>query len=568
MLKDSKKQNFQWRLRGLKVHIRGKGPLTESLKKELIGTVWELTDSILQAELVVSEDLLDVDLSGKAVVDLYPFKDKSVAFYRERSVPFVSIFPVFYKEFAFSEFYVLEKSEDERITTFLDFLKNLGIILKDVSWGEYKEILEKYSVFLFLARALKDSFLMGYASHLLNWREETGNFLALAEKVIPRLKDNDFPVEHSELIGEFSKLFRPPVSLNEMRHKIRLIDFVTLGLIDERMKVAKRIAEEKKKTDSPVDLREVEEQKVKEILDRTSLNPVRVRRVFEEIMKLAKEEEYRLLGISKTVAVLGPMGSFSDEMALKLIGSRIPIKYCASTDEIIRMVEKGEADYGIVPIENSTHGTVIPVLDALLNHEVEVFGEAKLEVHHCLVAKRRLDLKEIKRIYSHPQAISQSLGFINAYLPHAEIRYTTSTSDAVNLLDDESAAIMSENAARMYGLFILRKSIQDLKEKNITRFYIIRRKTGKMEGKYTSLFFGVQDKPGALKAVLDVFANKGMNLRKLESRPARTFLGDYVFFVEVEAPLGKEDLKDLEKVTAFYKIIGVFDEIEELDVFE
>ncbi|WP_296906192.1 prephenate dehydratase [Thermotoga sp.] len=550
------------------MYIYGKGPLADAVRREIINAGWELTDSMFEACLVVSEKLLEADLSEKAVVDLYPFKDKSVPFYKEKSVPFVSVFPVFYREFAFSEFYVLEKSEDERITEFLDFLRDLGVTLKSVSWSEYKKILEKYSVILFLARALNDSFLMGYASHLLNWREEVEDFVDLAKKSISRLKDSGSSIEYSSSTGEFSKLQRSPSGLNEMRHKIRLIDLVTLNLIEERMEIARKIAEEKKKTDSPIDLRDVEEQKVKELLDRTSLNPVRVRRVFEEIMKLAKEEEYRLLGISKTVAVLGPMGSFSDEMALKLIGSRIPIKYCASTDEIIEMVEKGEADYGIVPIENSTHGTVISVLDALLSHEVEVFGEAKLEVHHCLVAKKKLDLKEIKKIYSHPQAISQSLEFLNTYLSHAEIRYTSSTSDAVNLLDDESAAIMSENAAKMYGLFILRKSIQDLREKNITRFYVIRRKTGKMEGKYTSLFFGVQDRPGSLKSVLDVFASRGMNLRKLESRPARTFLGDYVFFVEVEAPLNKEDLKDLERVTTFYKIIGVFDETEELNVFE
>ncbi|MCD6551696.1 MAG: prephenate dehydratase [Thermotoga sp.] len=552
----------------MRVYIYGKGPLADAVRREIINAGWELTDSMFEACLVVSEKLLEADLSEKAVVDLYPFKDKSVPFYKEKSVPFVSVFPVFYREFAFSEFYVLEKSEDERITEFLDFLRDLGVTLKSVSWSEYKKILEKYSVILFLARALNDSFLMGYASHLLNWREEVEDFVDLAKKSISRLKDSGSSIEYSSSTGEFSKLQRSPSGLNEMRHKIRLIDLVTLNLIEERMEIARKIAEEKKKTDSPIDLRDVEEQKVKELLDRTSLNPVRVRRVFEEIMKLAKEEEYRLLGISKTVAVLGPMGSFSDEMALKLIGSRIPIKYCASTDEIIEMVEKGEADYGIVPIENSTHGTVISVLDALLSHEVEVFGEAKLEVHHCLVAKKKLDLKEIKKIYSHPQAISQSLEFLNTYLSHAEIRYTSSTSDAVNLLDDESAAIMSENAAKMYGLFILRKSIQDLREKNITRFYVIRRKTGKMEGKYTSLFFGVQDRPGSLKSVLDVFASRGMNLRKLESRPARTFLGDYVFFVEVEAPLNKEDLKDLERVTTFYKIIGVFDETEELNVFE
>ncbi len=107
-------------------------------------------------------------------------------------------------------------------------------------------------------------------------------------------------------------------------------------------------------------------------------------------------------------------------------------------------------DYGIVPIENSVNGTVLPVLDALLNHDVEVFGEARLEVNHCLVARRKIDLKEIKTIYSHPQAVAQCMGFINNYLPSVAIRYTTSTSDAAKMLDDYSAAIMSENAARFY----------------------------------------------------------------------------------------------------------------------
>jgi len=111
----------------LRVYIYGKGPLADAVRREIINAGWELTDSMFEACLVVSEKLLEADLSEKAVVDLYPFKDKSVPFYKEKSVPFVSVFPVFYREFAFSEFYVLEKSEDERITEFLDFLRDLGV---------------------------------------------------------------------------------------------------------------------------------------------------------------------------------------------------------------------------------------------------------------------------------------------------------------------------------------------------------------------------------------------------------------------------------------------------------
>ena len=155
--------------------------------------------------------------------------------------------------------------------------------------------------------------------------------------------------------------------------------------------------------------------------------------------------------------------------------------------------------------------------------------------------------------------------FINNYLPNVEIRYTSSTSDAIRLLDKYSAAIASETAARLNKLYILRKGIQDI-TKNITRFYLIRKKgKGEKKGSVTALFFGVEDRPGALKDVLEVFYKRNINLRKLESRPARTKLGEYIFFVEAERNLNDEELIELRKVTTFYKIIGIFDEIKKLD---
>jgi chorismate mutase/prephenate dehydratase len=286
-------------------------------------------------------------------------------------------------------------------------------------------------------------------------------------------------------------------------------------------------------------------------------------------MRLTKEEEYRVLGICKTLAVLGPAGSFSEEVALKLVGSRLPLKYCSTTDEIIRNVEEGNADYGLVPIENSVNGTVLPVLDALLKSNVEVFGETSLEVSHCLASKRNIPFREIKVVYSHPQAIAQCMGFINNYLPQAEIRYTSSTSDAISLLDENSAAIVSENAAKLHRLFLLKKRIQDVGGRNVTRFYIIRKRgSGDLKGGITSLFFGVEDRPGALKAVLEVFYRKNINMRKLESRPARTGLGDYIFFVEVEEDLSDEELAELRNVTTFCHVVGVFDTVNRLDIWK
>ncbi|MEM4503522.1 MAG: prephenate dehydratase, partial [Archaeoglobaceae archaeon] len=380
------------------------------------------------------------------------------------------------------------------------------------------------------------------------------------------LKDKMGDSKSSELILETCKITDEFKELEKMRGAIAVIDALILRLLEKRVEIARKIAEEKRARGEPIEVKEVEEEKIRTVLRRTKLNSIHLEDIFLKIMKLTKEEEYGVLGIKKTIAVLGPRGSFSEEVALRLVGSRLPLRYCATTDEVIKLVESGEVDYGIVPIENSVNGTVLPVLDALLSHEVEVFGETKLEVNNCLVAKRDLKFSEIRVVYSHPQAIAQCMGFINNYLPNAEIRYTSSTSDAVRLLDDFSAAIVSENAAKLYKLCILRKGIQDLKEKNVTRFYAIRRKTGELKGRITSLFFAVEDKPGALKNVLEIFYRKGINLRKLESRPARTGLGDYIFFVEVEAPLKEEDLKELREVTTFYKIIGVFDELQRLEV--
>ncbi len=371
---------------------------------------------------------------------------------------------------------------------------------------------------------------------------------------------------NSTLIFDACKATWDVSTIELLRGYIRAVDSLILRLLERRTNAGRKIALHKRDRNEPIELADLEEVKIKDLLSKTSLNPVYVQDIFENIMQLTKEEEYRVLGVKKTLAVLGPAGSFSEEAALRLVGSRLPLKYCSTTDEIIKCVERGDADYGLVPIENSVNGTVIAVLDALLNHDVEVFGETTLEIVHCLAAKRYMSMKEIKVVYSHPQAIAQCMGFINNYLK-AELRYTNSTSDAIALLDDQSAAIVSENAAKLHRLYVLRKGIQDVKG-NTTRFYLIRKKgMGKRKGNITPLFFGVQDRPGALKDVLEVFYRRGINLRKLESRPARTGLGDYVFFVEVEKSLDSEDLKELRNATTFCHVVGVFDSLEKLDLW-
>ncbi len=552
------------------------------------------------------------EAASSLVVDIASVKKFSVPILEASGLDYLSIHPMFGgdSEIGLSNVIVVRESGREEEKVILGEFERCGAVLSKLSVEEHDRLMAKIqgiAHFLLVAMAyyLKfDEEMLRYASPIFsvlhklasrilnqswemyyliqkNAEDVREEFLKSAaelheamkseesfRKIFEELKGIYADYESSTIILEAWKATRNVETMEQLRGYIRAVDSLIQKLIERRVEAAKKIAERKLERNEPIELRDVEEDKIRELIARSSLNPVRVKRIFEEIIELSKEEQYKRLGVRKTVAILGPQGSFSEEVALKLVKSRLPLRYCSTTEEIVKLVEGGEVDYGIVPIENSVNGTVLPALDALMTHDVEVFGETKLEVAHCLVARRRVDLREIRRVYSHPQAIAQCMGFINNYLPHAEIRYTSSTSDAAKLLDDYSAAIMSEHAARIYKLHVLRRNIQDLRERNVTRFYVIRRRRGERRGRVTSLFFGVEDRPGALKDVLEVFYKKGFNLRKLESRPARTYLGDYVFFVEVEAPLSEEDLEELRGVTTFYRIVGVFDEIDSLDVYQ
>ncbi len=545
------------------------------------------------------------------LVDISSVKKISVPLFENSGFDFLSIHPMLGgdSELALSNVIVVRESGRDEEKVILNELRRCGAVLSRLDVEEHdRKMAEIQGIAHFILISMADylrydkedlkyaspifTVLYKLASRIINqnWEmyyqiqknaeEMRREYLERAMELHEKMKDRESfrrvfeelrkiytDYESSTIILESYKATKKAESIDELRGLIKSIDSLILRLIERRIDAARQIARIKMEKGEPIEVRDVEEEKLWEVVSKTNLNPVKLKEVFEGIMSLAKEEEYKVAGVRYTIAVLGPQGSFSEEMALKLVGSRVPLRYCSTTDEIVKLVESGEVDYGLVPIENSVNGTVLPVLDALMNHDVEVFGEARLEVIHCLAAKRKIELKEIKTVYSHPQAVAQCMGFINNYLPSVVIRYTTSTSDAARMLDDYSAAIMSENAARFYRLHVLRKGIQDLKGRNITRFYLIKKRSGKSEGNVTSLFFGVEDRPGALKDVLDVFHRKGFNLRKLESRPAGTGLGDYVFFVEVEAPLKEDDLRDLKQVTTFYKVVGVFDEVKRLDAF-
>ncbi len=556
------------------------------------------------------EDIKKFANKKALLIDISSIKSDVLKYFDESGFDYMSIHPMFgpNSDIGLSNIIVVHRSGRKEEDIILNEFKKAGAIVSYLSREKHDDAMAKiqglsHFLLISLADYLYDEIenLYNYSSPIScvlyklasriasqNWRmylkiqknaeKEREKFLKHMEKLNEILKDeNAFERLFEKLKRKYRDRGESTIildsykatidvdDLNLMRGYIRALDSLILRLIEKRVECGRKIAEVKREKNEPIEVSDIEEIKIRDLVSKTDLNPILIHKTFENIINLTKEEEYRVLGIRKKLAVLGPMGSFSEEMALKLVGSRLPLIYCSTTDEIIRSVESGRVDYGLVPIENSINGTVLPVLDALLSSNVEVFGECELEIVHCLTAKREISLKDVKVIYSHPQAIAQCINFINNYLPHAEIRYTTSTSDAIKLLDDCSVAITSEYAARLYKLCILRKGIQDVKN-NITRFYLIRRKGGLRRGSVTALFFGVEDRVGALKDVLEVFYRKNINMRKLESRPAKTGLGDYVFFVEVEKALDEDDLKELKEVTTFYKIIGVLDRVESLNL--
>lgn len=283
-----------------------------------------------------------------------------------------------------------------------------------------------------------------------------------------------------------------------------------------------------------------------------------------------------------TIGYLGPRGTFTNEAARKFTlknekatgeeGEATLTPYRAIPD-ILHDVEQGKIDYGVVPIENSTEGSVNVTLDALVHDvEVQIDAELVLPIRHHLFAKAGVKVDEIKMVYSHPQALAQCRKSIERLLPNAVVVAATSTAEAAERIANESvdgskAAIGTELAGLLYGLDMVAADLQDFQH-NATRFIRVGRALGKRSGfDKTSIVFAFgSDKPGNLYRVLKVFADDGINLTKLESRPAKRSLGDYIFFVDMEGYVtdGRvaKALEAIEQQSAFFKFLGSYPRVE------
>jgi len=286
----------------------------------------------------------------------------------------------------------------------------------------------------------------------------------------------------------------------------------------------------------------------------------------EHVAKLFREIMSACLSIERplTIAYLGPEGTFSQSAAVKHFGHAAVTLACSSIDEAFRVTEARSADYVVVPVENSTEGAVGRTLDLMVSTPLAVCGEVVLRIHHHLLRKQG-DFADIRRVYSHAQSLGQCHEWLNKNLPpHVERLSVSSNAEAARLasLDAGCAAIAGDAAAEKYGLIKLAENIED-EPNNTTRFLILGYHTTTASGRdKTSLVMSAKNKPGAVHTLLSPLAENGVSMTKFESRPSRTGLWEYVFFVDIEGhadePNIRATLESLRDKAAFVKLLGAY----------
>ena len=262
------------------------------------------------------------------------------------------------------------------------------------------------------------------------------------------------------------------------------------------------------------------------------------------------------------IGTLGPEGSFS-EKAAKQWNDKAELRYYDDILDTVDALLRDEVDCSIIPIENSLEGSITLTLDLLMEQQLKIVGEVIVQIRHCLLSKGRL--ADLKILMSIPQALSQCKKYIKQNFKNIEVRTTLSTSQAAKLASEAKhiAAIASRESARIYGLEILDEDIQDANE-NFTRFIVIGRTTPPATGndKTSLIVYLEKNRPGALYEILGEFANKGIDLTKIESRPTKRVLGDYLFYIDLKGHIEDRIIKDaLERVKSkvgMLKILGSY----------
>jgi chorismate mutase/prephenate dehydratase len=357
--------------------------------------------------------------------------------------------------------------------------------------------------------------------------------------------------------------------LERLRGEIDRVDEAILKTLNERARLAREVGMLKV---GQAYRPEREAQVLRRIKERNPgpLAGETVALIFREIMSACLALERPI-----TVAYLGPRGTFSERATLKHFGLAAEAMPTTSIDEVFRAVESGAADFGVVPVENSTEGAVGRSLDLMPQTPMNVCGEVIVRIHHNLMMKgtalRDRDVSvtprgfsEIKRVFSHGQSLGQCHEWLNANLPHAERVAVASNAEAARRAAEEigSAAVAGEMAAEHYGLAILAANIED-EPNNTTRFLILGDYQPGQSGKdKTSMVLSARNRAGAVYEMLTPFATRGVSMTKFESRPSRVALWEYLFFVDIEGHRDDANvaaaLKEVNEIAGYLKVLGSY----------
>ncbi len=348
--------------------------------------------------------------------------------------------------------------------------------------------------------------------------------------------------------------------LKPLREQIDAIDAQILDLLCRRARLAQDVGHVKAETMAPVFRPEREAQVLRGVAERNPgpLKDKDVQTIFREIMSSCRSLEKRV-----TVAFLGPVGTYTEQAAYQQFGTAIEAMPCASIDEVFRATEAGTADFGVVPVENSSEGAVNRTLDLMLATSTIISGEVSIQVHHSLMTKTGA-MDGVKVICAHSQALAQCQVWLNQHYPNIERRAVMSNGEAARMasMDPTVAAIASEMAGEQYQLGVVQAHIQD-DPHNRTRFAVIGKlQTTPSGSDQTSLVLAVPNKAGAVYKLLAPLAKHGVSMTRFESRPARMGSWEYYFYVDVEghvhdAPVAKA-LAELQDNAAFFKVLGSY----------
>jgi chorismate mutase / prephenate dehydratase len=359
---------------------------------------------------------------------------------------------------------------------------------------------------------------------------------------------------------------KPNISDDELaaaRARIDGIDRSIQDLIAERANWARQVGQAKGPMKAAIDYYrpEREAQVLRRVVDRNQEGPLAdevLVRLFREIMSacLAQQEPLK-------IGYLGPEGTFSQQAAFKHFGHSAHGLPLASIEEVFQEVESGNADFGVVPVENSGQGTIQITLDMFLSSPLRICGEVELRVHQYLLSRSGV-MENIERVYAHPQSLQQCQSWLRQNLPRAERQAVSSNAEAARRARnaDDAAGIAGQSAAHVYGLKVVAGPLEDRPD-NTTRFFVIGRELFPPCGHdRTSVLVYVKDQPGALFNVLRPLAEHGLSMNRIESRPAHQGLWRYAFFIDFEGHVEdagvRAALDDIAEFASEVRVLGSY----------